>query len=258
VGSSFYKTLFVCRFTHEGMLFVSLRRRKENVMPEGRSSDVRPMTHNVDMVLDAHTHLTGSEEPEQILECLNACGVEKDFLFAPELDVASRRLTNDHLDDVRKHNDYCADVCSAAPDRLLGFCNLIPTPNLADGDGVHGDGQRPAGPSAQVERVRSAPAQGHGAPEPKVWNRETLSPKEGVLPDAVPLVTRNTVHHTGILKLALSLGRLFNPVSHVLVLLITTISRRREPWPTCAASETSGRYRLRSQSHRGAGTDSRP
>jgi len=109
-------------------------RRKENVMTEGRSSDVRPMTHNVDMILDAHTHLTGSEEPEQILECMNACAVEKAFLFAPELDVASRRLTNDHLDDVRKHNDYCADVCSADPDRLLGFCNLIPTPNLADGD----------------------------------------------------------------------------------------------------------------------------
>jgi predicted TIM-barrel fold metal-dependent hydrolase len=103
-------------------------------MTEGRSSDVRPMTHNVEMILDAHTHLTGSEDSEQILECMNACAVEKAFLFAPELDVASRHLTNDHLDDVRKHNDYCADVCSAASDRLLGFCNLIPTPELADGD----------------------------------------------------------------------------------------------------------------------------
>ena len=36
-------------------------------MTEGRRSpDVRPMTHNVDEILDAHTHLTGSEDPEQI------------------------------------------------------------------------------------------------------------------------------------------------------------------------------------------------
>jgi hypothetical protein len=92
------------------------------------------MTHNVDMILDAHTHLTGSEEPKQVLECMNACAVEKAFLFAPELDVATRRLTNDNMDDIRTHNDYCADFCSAAPDRLLGFCTLNPTPNLADGD----------------------------------------------------------------------------------------------------------------------------
>src|SRR5918997_288683 len=116
------------------MLLASLRRRKENVMSEGRSPDVGPMTHNVDMILDAHTHLTGSEDSGQILECMNACAVEKAFVFAPELDVASRRLTNDNLDDIRNHNDYCADICSAAPERLLGFCNLIPTPNLADGD----------------------------------------------------------------------------------------------------------------------------
>ena len=115
---------------------MSLRRRKEKpVMTEDRrSSNVRPMTHNVEMILDAHTHLTGSEEPEQILECMNACAVEKAFVFAPELDVATRRLTNDNMEDVRKHNDYCAEVCSAAPERLLGFCNLIPTPILAYGD----------------------------------------------------------------------------------------------------------------------------
>jgi predicted TIM-barrel fold metal-dependent hydrolase len=92
------------------------------------------MTYNVDKILDAHTHLTGSEEPDQILECMSACAVEKAFVFAPELDVKSRHLTNDNMDDIRKHNDYCADVCSAAPDRLLGFCNLIPTPQLADSD----------------------------------------------------------------------------------------------------------------------------
>jgi adenosine deaminase len=79
------------------------------------------MTHNEDMILDAHTHLTGSEEPDQILECMNACAVEKAFVFSPELDVKARRLTNDNLDDIHKHNDYCADICSKAPDRMLGF-----------------------------------------------------------------------------------------------------------------------------------------
>ena len=100
----------------------------------GRSPDVRPMTHNVDMILDAHTHLTGQESAEEVLECMNACTVEKAYVFAPELDVATRRLTNDNLDDIRKHNDYCADVCSKAPDRLLGFCTLNPAPELAGGD----------------------------------------------------------------------------------------------------------------------------
>ncbi len=30
--------------------------------------------------------------------------------------------------------DYCADICSADPERLLGFCNLNPAPQLASGD----------------------------------------------------------------------------------------------------------------------------
>jgi hypothetical protein len=42
----------------------------EKVMTEGRSPGVGPMTHNVEMILDAHTHLTGSEGPDQILECV--------------------------------------------------------------------------------------------------------------------------------------------------------------------------------------------
>ena len=53
-------------------------------------SAVGPVTYHLDKVLDAHTHLTGSqsgESPENILECMDACGVEKAFIFAPELDV---------------------------------------------------------------------------------------------------------------------------------------------------------------------------
>ncbi|MCA1688489.1 MAG: hypothetical protein LC714_07860 [Actinobacteria bacterium] len=60
-------------------------------MTEGRSPGVGPVIHNVDRVLDAHTHLSGSgsgESAENILECLDACGVEKVFLFAPLIDLS--------------------------------------------------------------------------------------------------------------------------------------------------------------------------
>jgi predicted TIM-barrel fold metal-dependent hydrolase len=43
-------------------------------------------------------------------------------------------LTDEHLDDIRTHNDYSADICSADPERLLGFCSLNPAPELAGGD----------------------------------------------------------------------------------------------------------------------------
>ena len=99
-----------------------------------RSSGVRPVTYNVDRILDAHTHLTGRESAEEILECMDACGVEKAFVFAPMLNIQAREITSDSVDDIRTHNEYCADICSKAPDRLLGFCSLNPIPNLADGN----------------------------------------------------------------------------------------------------------------------------
>jgi hypothetical protein len=37
--------------------------------------------------VDAHTHLTGQENAEQLLECMDICGVEKAFVFAPMLNV---------------------------------------------------------------------------------------------------------------------------------------------------------------------------
>ncbi|MDQ3911397.1 MAG: amidohydrolase family protein [Actinomycetota bacterium] len=102
-----------------------------------RVRTVGPVIHDLEKVLDAHTHLSGSESgesAENILDCMDACGVEKAFIFAPELNVQTSLLTDEHLDDIRTHNDYCADICSAAPERLLGFCSLNPTPQLAGGD----------------------------------------------------------------------------------------------------------------------------
>jgi len=87
-------------------------------------------------ILDAHTHLSGSgsgESAKGILACLDACDVDKAFVFAPLVDVHSWQLTDEHLQDIRAHNDYCADICSANPDRLLAFCVLNPSPGLAGG-----------------------------------------------------------------------------------------------------------------------------
>lgn len=94
------------------------------------------VVYNLDRILDCHTHLTGSEgeSAESILKCMDFCGVEKVFLFAPMLDIQARQVTSDSMEDIRTHNDYCADICSKAPERLLGFCTLNPTPHLADGD----------------------------------------------------------------------------------------------------------------------------
>ena len=102
-----------------------------------RDRTVGPVVQNLDKVLDAHTHLSGSESgesTEKILNCMDACGVDKAFVFAPELNFQTRLLTDEHLRDIRTHNDYCADICSAAPERLLGFCSLNPAPELAGGD----------------------------------------------------------------------------------------------------------------------------
>jgi uncharacterized protein len=103
---------------------------------DGGDRSRREVVYNVDKILDCHTHLTGmeGESAESILECMDFCGIEKVFLFAPMLDVQKHEITSDSLQDIRTHNDYCADVCSRAPDRLLGFCTLNPTPDLADGD----------------------------------------------------------------------------------------------------------------------------
>jgi predicted TIM-barrel fold metal-dependent hydrolase len=107
------------------------------VSEDGGSQSNLQVIYNVDRILDCHTHLTGMEDEsaESILECMDFCGVEKVFLFAPMLDVQAHEITSlVGLDDIRTHNNYCADICSKAPERLLGFCTLNPMPDLADGD----------------------------------------------------------------------------------------------------------------------------
>ncbi|HZU07056.1 MAG TPA: amidohydrolase family protein [Chloroflexota bacterium] len=87
-------------------------------------------------ILDAHTHLSGAdsgESAEAIVATLDACGVDKAFVFAPLVDVHTWQLVDQHLEDLQAHNAYCADICSAAPDRLLAFCVLNPAPGLAGG-----------------------------------------------------------------------------------------------------------------------------
>ena len=92
---------------------------------------------SLERLLDAHTHLTGSENGESvqnIVETLDAVGLDKAFVFAPMLDTRSWQLAENDLGDIQAHNDYCADLCSSAPDRLYGFCVLNPAPSLGGGD----------------------------------------------------------------------------------------------------------------------------
>ncbi|MEA3218879.1 MAG: uncharacterized protein QOJ19_5035 [Acidimicrobiia bacterium] len=87
-------------------------------------------------ILDAHTHLSGSENGESaegIVDTLDEVGIQKAFVFAPLLDTHSWQLTDDSIEHIRNHNDYCAHVCSRYPDRLFGFCVVNPAPKLAGG-----------------------------------------------------------------------------------------------------------------------------
>jgi hypothetical protein len=85
-----------------------------------RGTGVGPVTYNLDKILDAHTHLSGSqsgESTENILECMDVCGVEKAFIFAPELDVETRRLSNEHLDERSKLSVHQPTRTTAAMSR---------------------------------------------------------------------------------------------------------------------------------------------
>ena len=64
-------------------------------MAEGRRD--LEVVYNVDRILDAHTHLTGQENEEGLLECLDACGVERAFVFAPMPNVQAHEITSDSM-----------------------------------------------------------------------------------------------------------------------------------------------------------------
>ena len=88
-------------------------------------------------IVDVHTHTSGQDADgpaSAVVRCLDACGVEQAFLFAPLLQVHGLQLTDEHWDDIRRHNDYIAHFCAADPDRLLAFAVLNPNPGLARGD----------------------------------------------------------------------------------------------------------------------------
>ena len=64
----------------------------------GGRSDLQ-VVYNLEGLLDCHTHLTGmeGESAGSILECMDFCGGEKVFLFAPMLDVRRHEITSDSL-----------------------------------------------------------------------------------------------------------------------------------------------------------------
>jgi predicted TIM-barrel fold metal-dependent hydrolase len=88
-------------------------------------------------IIDVHTHTSGSDADgpaDGVVKCMDQCGVEQAFMFAPMLQPHGLELTDQHADDIRKHNDYIASYCAQSPERLLAFCVLNPNPSLAGGD----------------------------------------------------------------------------------------------------------------------------
>jgi uncharacterized protein len=88
-------------------------------------------------IIDVHTHTSGSDADgpaDGVVRCMDQCGVEQAFMFAPMLQPHGLELTDQHADDIRKHNDYIASYCAQSPERLLAFCVLNPNPSLAGGD----------------------------------------------------------------------------------------------------------------------------
>jgi len=88
-------------------------------------------------IIDVHTHTSGPDadgSPDDVVRCMDACGVDQVFAFAPMLAPHGLELTDDSFDDIRRHNDYIAHFCSLAPERLLAFAVLNPNPHIANGD----------------------------------------------------------------------------------------------------------------------------
>jgi predicted TIM-barrel fold metal-dependent hydrolase len=88
-------------------------------------------------IFDVHTHTSGSDADgpvDDVVRCMDACGVEQAFMFAPMLQPHGLQLTDENVDDIKRHNDYIAWYCAQSPERLLAFCVLNPTPLLAHGD----------------------------------------------------------------------------------------------------------------------------
>jgi predicted TIM-barrel fold metal-dependent hydrolase len=91
-------------------------------------------------LVDGHTHTAGQEQdgpPEDTLDCLRACGIERAFVIGPLLKPRSLELTVENMDDIRRNNDYIAHFCSHAADSLLGLAVLNPAPQIAGGDRDH-------------------------------------------------------------------------------------------------------------------------
>jgi len=72
-------------------------------------------------IIDVHTHTSGPDDDgdaNDVVHTMDECGVEQAFCFAPMLSVHSLGLTDEHMDDIRRHNDYIAHFCAASPERL--------------------------------------------------------------------------------------------------------------------------------------------
>src|SRR5207244_2099388 len=116
---------------------ISLRARadapRETAMP--LTDGLGPSGSRLRLV-DAHTHTCGSEydgPPENVVSCMDVCGIDKACMFAPLLRPQGWELQVEHLDNIRQNNNYIADFCSHSPERLIAFAVLNPNPGIAHG-----------------------------------------------------------------------------------------------------------------------------
>ena len=88
------------------------------------------VVYNLDRILDCHTHLTGmeGESAGSILGCMDFCGIEKVFLFAPMLDVRRHEITSDSLADIRAHKRLLRRRLQRLSGEAAGFLRPQPAP----------------------------------------------------------------------------------------------------------------------------------
>jgi hypothetical protein len=76
------------------------------------------------MLIDIHVHAQGNETPGQVLQGMDAAGLDKICLFSPPPTIPH---PVQGLRSMRQWSEWLARLASAAPDRILPFAWIEPT-----------------------------------------------------------------------------------------------------------------------------------
>ncbi|MDQ7990981.1 MAG: amidohydrolase family protein [Candidatus Dactylopiibacterium sp.] len=86
------------------------------------------------MIIDAHIHTTGRECARDVLDALDAAGIERGVLLAPFL---SEGYSLDDADSLRRGNAHLATLVAGHADRLAGLAVVDPRDPAAPADLRH-------------------------------------------------------------------------------------------------------------------------